>query len=64
MAFPRWATGALPFPVAIKVAKLVMSSATDDTSTPLACTILAAICSGACSSCSSVMACIASQNRR
>ena len=41
-----------------------MSSATDDTSTPLACTILAAICSEACSSCSRLIACIASQNRR
>ena len=48
----------------MNVAKLVMSSATDDTSAPETRTIRAAILSDACSSCSRVMACIASQNRR
>jgi hypothetical protein len=50
--------------VAMNVAKFVMSSATLDTSTPERCTIAAAIASLACSSCSRLTACIASQNRR
>jgi len=48
----------------MKVAKLVMSSATLDTSTPDAAMIFAAICSDASWSWSMVTACIASQNRR
>ena len=48
----------------MKVAKLVISSATDDTSAPETRTTLAAIFSDACSSCSRLIACIASQNRR
>ena len=63
-ALPRCAIGARPFPVAMNVAKFVMSSATLDTSTCPARTISAAIASDACSSCPGVTACIASQNRR
>jgi len=64
LALPRCASGARPFAVAMKVAQFVMSSATDDTSTPDTCTIRAAISCDACSSCSIVTACIASQNLR
>ena len=48
----------------MNVAKLVMSSATEDTSTPEACTIRTAIRWLISSSCSTGTACIASQNRR
>ena len=48
----------------MNVAKLVISSATEDTSTPADRTIRTAIFSLICSSCSAVTACIASQNRR
>ena len=48
----------------MKVAKFVMSSATLDTSAPETRTTLAAICREASCSCSTVTACIASQNRR
>ena len=64
MALPRCATGALPFAVSMKVAKLVMSSATEEQSTPDASTIRTAIRREISSSCPSVTACIASQNRR
>ena len=42
-ALPRCATGALPFAVSMKVAKLVMSSATDEQSSPMRSTIRSAI---------------------
>src|SRR5271169_626593 len=64
LALPRCAMGALPFAVSMNVAKLVMSSATEDTSTPADCTIFTAIFWLISSSCSRVTACIASQNRR
>ena len=48
----------------MKVAKFVMSSATEEQSTPEACTIRTAIARLISSSCSRVTACIASQNRR
>ena len=64
MALPRCAIGALPFAVSMKVAKFVMSSATDEQSSPNAPTARCAIAPLACSSCSSVTECIASQNRR
>ncbi|MGH3233173.1 MAG: hypothetical protein ACRDOH_07945 [Streptosporangiaceae bacterium] len=54
----------MPFAVPVNVAKLVMSSATGDTSTPDASTMRNAILPLASSSCSRVTACIASQNRR
>jgi hypothetical protein len=56
--------GALPFPVSMKVAKFVISSATDEQSTPVDATIRTAIFRLISSSCSRVTACIASQNRR
>ena len=64
LALPRCAIGALPFAVSMKVAKLVMSSATEETSTPEDCTIRTAIVRLIFSSCLRVTACIASQNRR
>src|ERR1039457_5230781 len=64
LALPRCATGALPFAVSMNVAKLVMSSATDDTSTPDNPTIRTAISRLISSSCSRVTACIASQKYR
>ena len=48
----------------MKVAKFVMSSATDDTSAPETSMIFTAICRDAWPSCSRVTACNASQNRR
>jgi hypothetical protein len=50
LALPRCATGALPLPVSMNVAKFVMSSATEDTSTPADRTIFTAIFSLICSS--------------
>jgi len=64
LALPRCAIGALPFAVLMNDAKLVMSSATDEQSTPDASTIRTAIVRLIASSCSRVTACIASQNRR
>jgi hypothetical protein len=48
----------------MKVAKFLMSSATDEQSTPAARTIRTAIAWPACSSCFRDTACIASQNLR
>ena len=48
----------------MKVAKLVMSSATDEQSSPDSATIRRAIAWLISSSCPAVTACIASQNRR
>jgi hypothetical protein len=43
LALPRWAVGALPLAVAMKVAKLVMSRATDEQSSPNSLTIASAM---------------------
>ena len=48
----------------MNVAKFVISRATDEQSSPNACTARSAIAALACSSRSRVTACIASQNRR
>ena len=64
MALPRCAIGALRFAVSMKVAKLVMSSATDEQSSPDWSTIASAIRRLISARSSSVTACIASQNRR
>ncbi len=64
LALPRCAIGALPLPVSMKVAKLVMSSATELTSRPECRTIATARASSAAASCAGLTACIASQNRR
>ena len=64
MALPRWAIGALPLPVSMKVAKFVMSSATDEQSSLKDATIASAIRRLISARSSRVTACIASQNRR
>ena len=64
MALPRCATGALPFALSMKVAKLVMSRATDDTSVPETSMIRSAIRRLISSRSCRLTACIASQNRR
>jgi hypothetical protein len=64
LALPRCAIGALPLPVSMKVAKFVMSSATDEQSSPDWPTIASAIRRLIPARSSSVTACIASQNRR
>ena len=64
LAFPRWAIGARWLPVSMKVAKFVMSRATEEQSTPDASTMASAIRREISSSSSRPTACIASQNRR
>ena len=64
MALPRWAIGALALPVSMKVAKLVMSSATELVSSPNRAHAASASFSSIRASASSGTACIASQNRR
>jgi hypothetical protein len=64
LALPRWAMGALPLAVAMKVVKLVMSSATDEQSSPdspMIRTVRRRLIS---SRAARDTACIASQNRR
>lgn len=63
-ALPRCAIGAFAFAVVMKVAKLVMSSATEETSTPLTSINRSAIVWPIRSNCCAVTACMASQNRR
>ena len=64
LALPRWATGARPLPVSMKVAKFVMSSATELVSSPNRTHAAAASFSSIRGSAASGTACIASQNRR
>ena len=64
MALPRCATGALALPVSMKVAKFVMSSATELVSSPNRAHAASASFSSIRGSASSGTACMASQNRR
>jgi hypothetical protein len=64
LALPRWAIGALALPVAMKVAKFVMSRATEEVSSPNAWHTLTASACSIPARASVGMACMASQNRR